>query len=93
MEWAPSQGLALRLRGSWETEVRGWALGFALPSSLALALAQGTKKKPERPRTSTETIQKSTHPPPFFFLPDLFFYRIFRRFSASGVQEHQKLKK
>jgi hypothetical protein len=50
-------------------------------------------KKNERPCTSAEPHPKSTDPAAFFFSPTIFFYCIFRRFSASGVQKQPENRK
>jgi hypothetical protein len=50
-------------------------------------VSRGTKTKNERSHTSAEPIQKA---PTHLFFADLFLGGIFRRFSAWGVQKHQK---
>jgi hypothetical protein len=48
------------------------------------------KKKNRTPTYTCRAHPKSPHPPPSPPPPDLLFYCISRRFSASGVQKHQK---
>jgi hypothetical protein len=64
----------VRTHAIWSVPVL-YRLGLKTPAS------QGAlKKKNERPRTSAGP----------FFIPTWFFFGISRRFSASGVQKHQK---
>jgi hypothetical protein len=51
------------------------ASGAFVLFAAAAVYSRGTKKKPERPRTSAEPIQKAPTHLPFFFFPDLFFRR------------------